>query len=213
MIVDYSPQQLIDFELKIIELFNNKQILAPIHLDNGNEVQLIKIFTDYINPEDWVMGTWRTHYKCLLKGVPQQLLIDEIVKGHSISLCFSDYNIVSSAIVGGILPIALGTSLAIKRNKQSNKVVCFLGDMGSETGTFHECLKYSVNYDLPILWVIESNNKSVCTVTKDCWALKEFTYKNKELKKNEVIWYNEKVLYFEYSSDYPHAGGGARIQF
>ena len=40
----YKPINLIKFENKICELFNNKKIKAPIHLYNGNEKQIIKIF-------------------------------------------------------------------------------------------------------------------------------------------------------------------------
>ena len=39
----------------------------------------------------------------------------EIVKGKSISLCFIKNKIYSSAIVGGILPIAVGTALVNKK--------------------------------------------------------------------------------------------------
>ena len=52
-----------------------------------------------------------------LKGVPEKLLEKEILDGKSISLCFPKYKIYSSAIVGGIIPIALGVALANKLKK------------------------------------------------------------------------------------------------
>ena len=47
---------------------------------------------------------------------------------------------------------------------------CFVGDMTSETGIFHESIKYSRNFDLPIRFIVEDNGKSVCTDTRIAWG-------------------------------------------
>ena len=47
-----SKQELIDFENEIAECFNNKMIKAPVHLESGNEQQMIDIFKD-IKENDW----------------------------------------------------------------------------------------------------------------------------------------------------------------
>jgi TPP-dependent pyruvate/acetoin dehydrogenase alpha subunit len=194
-------KQLIDFETDIAECFNNALIKAPVHLYDGNEEQMIKIF-EQVQPEDWVFCTWRSHYQCLLKGVPPEQVKQDILQGKSITLCYPEYNIYSSAIVTGNIPIATGVALDIKRKKQSNHVWCFVGDMTSETGTFFENWKYSVNHDLPITFIIEDNGKSVCTLTKEVW--------NDDLYfKNET----RKIIYYQYDTKYPHAGAGKRIQF
>ena len=101
-----TAQDLIQFESEIAELFNAKQIKAVIHLYSGGEEHMLDVFKD-VTPEDWVMCSWRSHYQCLLKGVPPDELKAEILAGRSIALCFPEYRIVSSGIVGGILPIAL----------------------------------------------------------------------------------------------------------
>jgi pyruvate dehydrogenase E1 component alpha subunit len=198
----YTKQELIDFETKIGDLFNQSMIKAPVHLYYGNEDEMINIF-DKINDDDWVFCTWRSHYQCLLKGVPTEVLEKDILEGKSITLCYSDYNIYSSAIVTGNIPIATGVALDIKRKKGTNHVWCFVGDMASETGTFFENWKYSVNHDLPITFIIENNNKSVCTITSEVWNSNELFFKNEK----------RKIIYYEYESKYPHAGSGKRIQF
>ena len=199
-----KKEELIAFEDDIADCFNNAMIKAPIHLYNGNEDQMIEIFKD-INEDDWVMCSWRSHYQCLLKGVPQDRLKEDILAGKSISLCYAEYNIVSSAIVTGILPIATGIALNIKRKGGTNKVYCFMGDMTSETGMAHECIKYGQNHDLPIQFIIEDNSKSVCTNTKDTWGCDQLTYENSV---------SENVTFYKYdASKYPHAGSGKRIQF
>ena len=101
-------------------LINNAKIKAPIHLHGGNEKQLIEIFKG-IKSADWVFSSWRSHYHCLLKGVPSKRLYDDILSGKSITLIYQEFNIFTSAIVAGIVPIALGTAMAIKKsNKQDN---------------------------------------------------------------------------------------------
>ena len=147
------------------KLFNAGKIRSPIHLYSNNEDFLIKFFKR-IKKNDWIFCSWRSHYQCLLKGVPPKELKKEIIEGKSISLCFPKYKIYSSAIVGGVLPISVGLALSLKRKKSKHKVYCFLGDMTSETGIAHESIKYSINKKLPIHFISEDNSKSVCTDTK-----------------------------------------------
>lgn len=200
--INYTEKELIEFEKKISEYFNSAMIKAPIHLYDGNETQMIDIFK-YIKDEDWVFCTWRSHYQCLLKGVNRQILESDILSGKSISLCYPDKNIYSSAIVGGNIPIANGVAFDIKRKKLNNKVWCFVGDMTSETGTFFENWKYSVNNDLPITYIIEDNSKSVCTDTRKTWGSDELFFEKEK----------RKIIYYKYNTKYPHAGAGKRIQF
>jgi TPP-dependent pyruvate/acetoin dehydrogenase alpha subunit len=197
-----NKNQLIDFETDIAECFNNAMIKAPIHLYDGNEEQIIQIFQN-IKDEDWIFCTWRSHYQCLLKGVPPEQLKQDILDGKSITLCYPEYNIYSSAIVTGNIPIATGVALDIKRKGGSNHVWCFVGEMTSETGTFFENWKYSINHDLPITYIIEDNGKSVCTETYKVWNTDEL-YFAKETRK---------IIYYKYQTKYPHAGAGKRIQF
>lgn len=114
-----SAQDLINFETQIAECFNNGDIKAPIHLYSGNENQIIKIFEN-VNDNDWVFCTWRSHYQCLLKGVPKDTLKRDILNGKSITLCYPQYKIYSSAIVTGSIPIATGVAFDLKRKEKKN---------------------------------------------------------------------------------------------
>ena len=196
-------KDLILFEEKIATLFNAGKIRAPVHLYYGNEDQIIKVFKK-IKKNDWVFCSWRSHYQALLKGIPKYKIIKEVVDGKSISLCFPKYNFYSSAIVGGVLPIAVGVAKAQKLKKSKSKVFCFLGDMTSETGIAHETIKYSMNFNLPIHFIIEDNDISVCSETKKVWGLNKLTYE----KVN-----NKFITYYKYKNKYPHAGAGIRVQF
>ena len=198
-----DKEDLIKFEEEIAELFNGANISAPVHLYYGNEDQIIDVFKK-VRPQDWVFCSWRSHYQCLLKGVPTEEIKNEILAGRSISLCFPDYQIYSSALVGGSLPVAVGTAIAIKRNDEDSKVYCFMGDMTSETGIAHECIKYSRNHQLPIHFIIEDNSKSVCTDTRETWNSNKLSYESVS---------DPMITYYRYESKYPHAGAGTRVQF
>tara|TARA_B100001057_G_scaffold320003_1_gene320221 strand:- start:184 stop:786 length:603 start_codon:yes stop_codon:yes gene_type:complete len=199
-----KKKDLIRFEDDIAETFNKGMIKAPVHLHSGNEDFLIKFFKKKVKKNDWVFCSWRSHYQCLLKGVPPKILKKEILDGKSISLCFMKYKVYSSAIVGGILPISLGMALSLKRKKSKNRVFCFIGDMTSETGIAYETIKYSINKKLPIHFVIEDNSKSVCTDTRKTWSLKKLSFENSR---------SSYITYYKYKLKYPHAGAGKRVQF
>ncbi len=201
------PKDLITFEEEIAESFNNAEIRAPIHLYNGNEEKIIDIFKN-VKKEDYVFCTWRSHYQCLLKGVPRDVLKKDILDGKSMALCYPEYNIFSSAIVTGSISIANGRALAEKLKGSNSHVWCFVGEMSSETGAFHENVKYSTAHNLPITWVIEDNGKSVCTDTRETWNMKNLSYEEFDLLNSRG-----NVIYYKYDTKYPHAGAGKRIRF
>src|SRR5262245_52674353 len=67
---NWTPKRLRAFEEQVAHLFRQGKIKAPIHLGDGSETPLIEVFQE-IQPEDWVLAAWRSHYHCLLKGVPE----------------------------------------------------------------------------------------------------------------------------------------------
>ena len=146
MITNLTAEDLIRFEDRVADAFNSGLIRAPVHLYDGNENQMIEVFDD-VKEQDWIMCSWRSHYQCLLKGVPEDVLYRDILAGRSISLCYPKERIFSSAIVGGSISIATGIALSILKKGGSNRVHCFVGDMTAETGIAHECIKYSENFE------------------------------------------------------------------
>ena len=195
---NWNEEELIHFENKIVESWEAGKIRGPIHLSNGNEAQLIEIFKR-IKTTDWVFSTWRSHYHALLKGISPKWIENEILDGKSITICKLDEKFYSSAIVGGTLSIALGVAMGIKRDGGDDKVWVFVGDMSFESGIFYEVHKYARNFDLPIYFVVEDNGVSTYTPTEETWNVKRDI-------PNDVI-------YYTYSSKYPHYGIGKWIVF
>ena len=196
---NWSEQDLINFEDDIISHWENGEIRGPIHLSNGNEEQLIKIFNK-IGVEDWVFSTWRSHYHALLHGIEPTVLKQKILDGKSITILDKDCKFYSSAIVTGTLPIALGVAKAIKLRDGDEKVWVFLGDMAFESGIFYEVHKYARNYNLPLHFVVEDNGVSTNTPTLDTWGGVQREIPND-------------VIYYKYKSKYPHYGTGKWVVF
>jgi TPP-dependent pyruvate/acetoin dehydrogenase alpha subunit len=193
-----NKQNLIDFEKRVLKVYEAGEIKAPVHLSGNNEDQLIEIFKK-IDKDDWVFSSWRSHYHALLHGFDPEELFNLIKEGRSMGINSVKYKFYSSSIVGGSLPIALGVAQSIKLKKETSKVWCFIGDMTFETGTFHECYKYSRNFDLPLEFVIEDNNMSTNTPTDEAWN-----------QKSEIP---DDVYYYQYERKYPHHGTGTWVLF
>lgn len=190
-----SKKDLVGFENRIRDLYEQGKIKTPIHLSGGNEEELLDIFKK-IKKEDWVFSTWRSHYHALLKSEDRDWLEKEILRGNSMHINSRKHKIFTSSIVGGILPIALGTALALKKKRSKEHVWCFVGDMASEMGMFEECTKYAGGYNLPITFVVEDNGLGVYTPTGKVW---------KQGKAN--------VISYKYKRKYPHHGIGKFVSF
>ena len=198
--IKINRQKLINFEKEIKLTYEDGKIKGPIHLMNNSEEYLIEIFS-YINKTDMVFSYWRNHLHAILHGVNENDLKKQILKGRSMGVYSTKPFFLSSSIVGGTIPIALGAALSFKKRRSKKRVWCFVGDMTSNTGGFYEAHKYAVNFDLPIIFVIEDNGKSTNTPTNKVWG-----NKSSFLSSSKIIYYNYKLTY-------PHHGTGKWVLF
>ncbi len=185
------------FEREVAEAFEAGKIRAPVHLAGGNEDQLIEIFRE-IKREDWVFSTWRSHYHALLHGVPRELVMSEILAGRSMQLHFPEHRFFTSAIVGGILPIACGVAAA------GAKVWCFVGDMTSTIGTFWDARHFTSARRLPVRFVVENNSLSTNTPTVEAWGEDWGLIGSTD---------PEAIHVYTYQRTYPHVGSGKFVPF
>lgn len=201
-----TAQDLSNFEEEIKEIFAQGKIPYPVHLRAGREQQLIDIFKEYhIDDEDYVFGYWDAHELALLKGVPRDDVKQSIMDGRSIALCFPQYKLLCSGIVGSLMGTAVGAAWSLKYQGKSGRVFLFCGDMSSETGIFHESVKYAYNHQLPVTFVVSDNGLSVMTPTREVWGDDEPWFKGTKYEKN--------IIYFKYKNEYPHSGIGWKIAF
>ena len=201
-----TRDDLIAFEKEVARRYENGEIHAPIHLSGGNEDQLIEIFKN-ISPDDWKLCTWRSHYAALLSGIPPDELMRQILAGKSMSINSIEHRFYSSAIAGGILPIAVGLGMGIKRKSEDRKVCCFIGDATSLTGIFHESVRYAWNFNLPVTFVVEDNGLSVKTDVRKVYGISE----NRSWRAPEDFLPN--VIWYKYKMTQEHHGTGQWIPF
>ena len=180
-----NAADLIAFEADIAREFDAGNIHAPVHLSGGNEQQLIDIFLD-VKPTDWVCSTHRSHYHALLKGIPPAEVKRQIMAGRSMFISSPEHRFISSAIVGGMLPIACGLAYAGER------VWCFIGDMCASTGAFDDAHNFSISRDLGVNFVIEDNGLSTNTPTHNAWG---------PISDRVTL---EGILLYQYERTYPH---------
>ena len=194
-----TKRRLIAFEKRVAAAFKVKKVKGPIHLAGGNEDALLSIFQN-ISDGEWVFSTYRSHYHALLHGIPEKWLMAEILAGRSMSIHSLEHRFMSSAIVGGMLPIAVGVAVALKLQGRHAKemVHCFVGDMAATTGAFHEATSYAEGHRLPIRFYIEDNGMSCDSPTAETWGNTE---------RDGTI----RVERYWYDRQYPHSGTGKHV--
>tara|TARA_Y100000816_G_C26048532_1_gene549585 strand:- start:68 stop:697 length:630 start_codon:yes stop_codon:yes gene_type:complete len=197
--VKHTKEDLLLFEEEVKKHYEDALISAPVHLSKGNEEQVMKIF-QYVHSEDWVFSSWRNHYHALLHGLDKKILMKDIIDGRSMSINSTKPKFYSSSIVGGIIPLAVGTAQAQKLKNSPYKTWCFIGDMTFETGIFYEAYKYVKNLNLPLQFVVEDNNLSTNTPTDETWG---------GIKRSVP----DDVIYYKYDRGYPHHGTGNWVLF
>jgi|SRR3989338_202385 len=153
-----------------------------------------------IKKGDRIFISYRNHPHALLRGIPREWLKETVLDGRSMYPINKEYNFVTSAIVPGHLPIAVGAALGMKLKKEPYHVWAFCGDMAAETGSFEQCSKYANNFNLSITFVIEDNGKSVDTPTLPVWGGQS------PLRRPNTIRY-------VYELGVPHQGVGKEVGF
>jgi len=142
---------------------------CPVHLCLGQEA-VPTVLHELLKPEDWLFSTHRNHGHYLAKGGSEEKLWDEICgldsgvnRGWAGSQCFSDpaINFHATAMIGGLVGVAVGTALALKKQQRPGVVVCCIGDGATEQGVFWEALNAVELWHLPVMFVCENNGYSV----------------------------------------------------
>ncbi len=154
------------FEEKIVDVYSEQDMKTPVHLCIGEEAIAVGVCAN-LNRDDYIFTTHRSHGHCLAKGMDPKQLLAEFYgrktgyckgKGGSMHPASVEHNVLgTSAIVGGGIPIAVGTALASWMKKDNRVSVTFFGDGATEEGTFHESMNFASLKRLPVVFVCENN--------------------------------------------------------
>lgn len=154
------------FEEKIVELYPAQEMKCPVHLCIGQEAIAAGVCQN-LKRDDYMISNHRGHGHSLAKGASMKPLMAELYgrttgcskgKGGSMHLIDTAEGVLgTSAIVGGGIPMAVGTALS-SRIKGDHKVsVVFFGDGAYDEGVFYESFNFAALKKLPVVFVCENN--------------------------------------------------------
>ncbi len=157
-------------EEEIERRYSQDQMKTPIHLVIGQEATAVGACAA-MQKSDLAYCSHRTHGVYLAKGGNLNAMLSELhcrangcaaSRGGSMHLVDFDVGMAgTSAIVGGIVPIACGAALASQIRSAKQVVVVFFGDAATEEGALSECLNFAALKQLPIVFLCENNFYSV----------------------------------------------------
>ncbi len=153
-------------ELRISKLFSDGQIPGSVHVCVGQEAVSAGVMS-VLSPGDTITSTHRGHGHAIARGADLGRLFKEIM-GRSGGLCggrggsmhVADLSLGilgANGIVGGGIPIALGSALAHRVRGTGGIAVGLFGDGARGEGIFYETLNLAALWDLPLLLVCENN--------------------------------------------------------
>ncbi|MBI5643078.1 MAG: thiamine pyrophosphate-dependent dehydrogenase E1 component subunit alpha [Deltaproteobacteria bacterium] len=153
-------------EEKVADLIKDKEIVCPCHLYIGQEAIATGVCAA-LTVKDYVYSTHRSHGHYLAKGGSVKGLMAEIYgkstgcsRGNGGSMHLAAPHIGypgSSAIVGGTIPLAVGTALSFYIDGSRNVSVSFFGDGAATEGVFYESINFAALKKLPVVFVCENN--------------------------------------------------------
>ena len=154
------------FEERCAELYTEEKIRGFLHLYIGEEAIAVGVM-QCLSPEDAVVTTYREHGHALARGLPMTSLMAEMYgkregcsrgRGGSMHLFDASRRFYGgSAIVAGLLPLAVGLALADRLRGRNRVTACFFGEGAAAEGAFHESLNLAALWRLPVLFVCENN--------------------------------------------------------
>lgn len=162
-------------EEALAEHYSDQRMRCPMHLCIGQEAIAVGV-SKGLSKEDKVFSNHRSHGHYIAKGGDMFAMVAEIFgkasgcsggRGGSMHLIDLDVQFMGSTpIVGGTVPLAVGTAWASKLKKSSEVTVVYFGDGCFEEGVIHEAFNFSVLHSLPIIYICENNGYSVYTEIK-----------------------------------------------
>lgn len=72
-------------------------------------------------------------------------------------------NLGANGIVGGSIPIAVGSALTSQMKGLDYVTICFFGDGATNEGSFHEALNLAAIWNLPVVFICENNKYGMST--------------------------------------------------
>ncbi len=154
------------FEERVGQLKRGDEIFGLIHLSVGQEGVAAAVCSQ-LRDDDAVYSGHRAHGHAIAKGAPLGRVMAELMGrddglcrglGGSMHLVDVEHGLMgATGVVGGNIPIALGSALAARLKGSDAVSVVFFGDGAVQAGSFNETVNLATLWGLPLLMVCENN--------------------------------------------------------
>jgi acetoin:2,6-dichlorophenolindophenol oxidoreductase subunit alpha len=154
------------FEEQVTRLAAAGEPVGLVHLSVGQEAVAVGVCAA-LGAEDYLFTGHRAHGHVLAKGSDPVRTLAEILgrrtglcsgRGGSMHLVDRDRGILgATGVVGGNIPLAVGTAWAARQRGEKRVTVVFFGDGATGSGLFHESLNLASLWEVPLLFVCENN--------------------------------------------------------
>lgn len=154
------------FEEAVGRLARSDEAYGLIHTSIGQEGIAAAVCTQ-LRDDDAVYSGHRAHGHALARGAPLDRTMAELMGrdtglcrglGGSMHLVDVEHGFMgATGVVGGNVPIALGSALAARLRGRDAVAVVFFGDGAVQAGHFNETVNLAALWRLPLLLVCENN--------------------------------------------------------
>jgi pyruvate dehydrogenase E1 component alpha subunit len=153
-------------EDRIVQGLNAGQFRMTYYGVRGQEA-IPAAICEYLRRDDYMVTTYRGMHDCIAKGVPLDELVAEMCgkvtgtsKGKGGPMHLSDPQsglMVTTGVVGGGLPIAVGLALACRLRGTDQVAVANFGDGATSIGATHEACNLAALWEVPLVFVCQHN--------------------------------------------------------
>jgi pyruvate dehydrogenase E1 component alpha subunit len=154
------------FEERVGQLTRASEVHGLVHLSIGQEAVAVGVCSQ-LTDDDAVYGNHRAHGHAIARGAPLGGVMAELMGrdgglcrglGGSMHLVDVDHGFLgATGVVGGNVPLALGSALASRLRGQESVAVVFFGDGAAQGGIFVESVNLASLWALPVILVCENN--------------------------------------------------------
>ena len=154
------------FEERVGQLKRADEVHGLVHLSVGQEGVAAGVCTQ-LRDDDAVYSGHRAHGHAIAKGASLDRVMAELMGrdgglcrglGGSMHLVDREHGFLgATGVVGGNVPIALGSALAARLRGDDAVAVVFFGDGAVQAGHFNETVNLAALWQLPIVLVCENN--------------------------------------------------------
>ena len=155
------------FDECVVRLHDEQAFAGHFHVYFGQEVTGAAACLA-ARDEDYIFTTHRNHGHLIGRGVEPGRMLAEILGRETgtnrgvagtFHLSATEKRILhTSAVVGGIMPIAVGMAFGLQRRREPGVVLAIFGEGSLQEGAFHETIQMAALYRPPVVFLVENND-------------------------------------------------------